>query len=111
VQRAIDRDEAARRAAWAEHEQTERERLTRFERSLPALRDDERITLIWRYAGPDIVISRSSGEEVWREPDWPWMGKELYRRLGRVAAAKYGDRLVGFEVGVPANEYLRFDND
>lgn len=57
------------------------------------------------------MIARSTGEELWRDPDWPWMGKELYRRLGRVAAGKYGDRLVRFEVDVPAEEYLRFDND
>jgi hypothetical protein len=56
------------------------------------------------------VISRSTGAEVWREPDWPWLGKELYRRPARVAAARYGERLERFEVDVPAEEHLRFDN-
>jgi hypothetical protein len=67
--------------------------------------------LRWRYDGPDIVIERSTGEEVWRETDWPRMGKTLYRRLRRVAEATYGERFHGFEVDVPAEEYLRFDND
>jgi hypothetical protein len=111
VREAIERDEAGRREAWAEHERVESERLARFERALPALEAGERITLVWRYAGPDIVISRSTGEEVWREPDWPWMGKGLYGRLWRIAAQTYGDRLAGFEIDVPADEYLRFDND
>jgi hypothetical protein len=111
VRQAIDRDEAARRAARAEHERVESDRLARFERALPAVTADERITLVWRYAGPDIVIARSTGEELWRETDWPWMGKDLYRRLRRVAEQRYGERLAGFEIDVPAEQYLRFDND
>jgi hypothetical protein len=111
VREAIERHEAERLAAWEEHQRAEADRLARFERALPSLSQDETIALRWRYDGTDVVIERSTGEEVWREPNWPWMGKELYRRLGRVAAQKYGDRLVRFEVDVPADEYLRFDND
>jgi hypothetical protein len=111
VRRAIERDEAARSDAHAEHDRVESERLAGFERALPPLGADERITLVWRYAGDEIVIGRSTGEELWREADWPWMGKDLYRRLSRVAAQKYGERLAGFEVDVPADAYLRFDND
>jgi hypothetical protein len=111
VRQAIDRYEAAQPKAWAEHERVESERLARFERALPELSDDERITLVWRYAGDDIVIYRATGEEVWRETDWPWMGKGLYRRLRSVAEKKYGERLAGFGIDVPADEYLRFDND
>ena len=111
VRQAIERDEAARREARVERERVEGERLARFERALPELLPDERIRLVWRYAGPDVVIARSTGEEIWREPDWPWQGKELHRRLARVARARYGERLEAFEVDVPAEEYLRFDND
>lgn len=110
VRKAIERPEAARRAAWEEHRRTEADRLAEFERALPALSQDETIALRWRYDGPDVVIERATGAELWRD-DWPWMGKGLYERLLRVAARKYGDRLAGFEVDVPADEYLRFDND
>jgi hypothetical protein len=111
VRKAIDRDEASRRGTRAEYELRESERLAGFEQALPDLDPGEAITLVWRYAGEDIVIARSTGEELWREPDWPWMGKDLHRRLSRVAATKYGERLEAFEVDVPAEEYLRFDND
>jgi hypothetical protein len=111
VQSAVNRYEAALAKAHAERDRRERERLTRFERALPDLSPDERITLVWRYAGPDVVVYRSTGAEVWREPDWPWMGRDLYRGLRRVAEQKYGTRLMAFEVDVPAAEYLRFDND
>ena len=111
VREAIERHEAARRETRAEYERREAERLAGFEAALPNLDAGERIALVWRYAGDDVVISRSTGEEVWRDPDWPWMGKELYRRLAWVAREKYGDRLERFEVDVPVEEYLRFDND
>jgi hypothetical protein len=111
VQAAIDRYDAGRREAWAEHERHEAERLARFERALPPLAAEERITLVWRYDGPDVVIARATGEEVWCETDWPWMGKGLYRRLAHVAARRYGDQLEAFEGDVPADEYLRFDHD
>lgn len=111
MREAIDRYEVARREAWAEHERVERERLARFERARPEVSRDEQIALVWRYARDDIVIYRSTGEEVWRESDWPWMGKALYRRLRNVAEKKYGARLARFEIDVPADEYLRFDND
>ena len=62
-----------------------------------------------RRAEPE-PIARSTGEELWRT-EWRWLGKELYRRLARVAAAEYGDRLVGLEVDVPPDEYLAFHND
>jgi hypothetical protein len=107
----IESHEAERRRAWAEHEGTERKRLASFERALPQLGANETVALRWRYDGPDVVIERSTGEELWRDKDWPWMGKTLYRRLRRIAAEKYGDRLVDFDVDVPADEYLRFDND
>lgn len=110
VREAIERHESERWAAWEEHERAEADRLAGFESALPALAPDETITLRWRYDGADVVIERSTGAELWRT-EWPWMGKELYRRLERVAARKYGDRLTGFEVDVPADEYLRFDND
>jgi hypothetical protein len=110
VRGAIERHEAELRAAWEEHRRAEVERLAEFERALPPLRRDETVALRWRYDGPDVVIERSTGAELWRN-DWPWMGKGLYERLRRVAAQKYGDRLTAFEVDVPADEYLRFDND
>jgi hypothetical protein len=111
VSESIARDEAARGDAKAAHDQGEADRLARFEQSLPELPPGERIGLVWRYDGDDVVIARAGGEELWRDPDWPWLGKTLYRRLARVAGEKYGDRLTGFEVDVPADDYGRFDND
>lgn len=108
---AIARYEAAREDARAAWEQAERDRLGRFERTLPEPTADEPITLVWRYDGADVVIAQGGGEELWRETDWPWMGKDFYRRLRRVAEQKYGERLAGFVVDVPPEEYLRFDND
>jgi hypothetical protein len=110
VRDAIERHEAELRAAWEEHRRAEGERLAEFERALPPLRRDETIALRWRYDGPNVVIERSTGAELWRN-DRPWMGKGLYERLRRVAARKYGDRLTAFEVDVSTDEYLRFDND
>lgn len=57
------------------------------------------------------MIASAAGDEIWREPDWPWLGKELHRRLARVARERYGEGLVAFDVDVPPDEYMRFDND
>lgn len=111
VEAAIARHDAARSRARERYDRAERERLSGFERALPELAPGERIALVWRYARSDVVVARATGEEVWREPDWPWMGKDLYRRLLRVAERKYGERLDAFAVDVPPEEYLRFDND
>jgi len=116
VQSEIVRYQQTRREAYAAElartQQARREREASFERALPRLRARQRITLVWRYVGGDIVISRSTGEEVWRDSDWPWLGRDLYRLLRGVAESKYGIRMVDFMVDIPDYEaYMRFDPD
>jgi hypothetical protein len=43
-----------------------------------------------------IVISRSTGDEIWRDDECNAMGKDLYVRLHDSAKSKYGDKLDAF---------------
>lgn len=109
VRAAIDRERQARAEEWDAVMREAQERDVRFERSLPELGDGERIGLVWRYDGGDAVVSRSTGEEVWREPDPPGQGKDTHRRFYDLAQVKYGPRLDGFEVDVSYDSWPRFD--
>ncbi len=111
VAAAVERREEKRQRVAAEEHGRDVERLAWFERALPVLADGERIGLVWRYDGGDIVISRSAGEELWRESDWHWMGKGLYVQLREVAERMYGARLTDFAVELAGYDDDRFDNN
>jgi hypothetical protein len=106
---AIERREENRSGLAAEEFTRDAERLARFERALPVLAGSERISLVWRYDGSDIVISRPAGEELWRESGWHWHGKALYVQLQEVAERLYGARLAGFAVELAGHDDDRFD--
>ena len=105
----IARRHQERRSLAAEEHTRDADRLSQFEQALPVLADSERISLVWRYDGTDIVIGRSTGEELWREPGWHWHGKSLYVQLREVAERMYGARLAGFTVELAGYEYDMFD--
>jgi hypothetical protein len=94
--RELRESQAAAGAALAK---AAKERLASFERALPDAPGD--LDFVFAYDGRAIVVRGPGGAEIWREPDYPYRGKDLFPRLREVLRRRYGPRLRSFTTYLP----------
>lgn len=96
VEARVKAELEAQAVAAQERARAERERLEAFAARLPE-RGGE---FVFRYEGRTIVVSGPDGRELWREPDYPWHGKNRFAQLKSVLAKRYGRRFT-FKADLP----------